>query len=223
MLPGQLQPGEAATDHQRGQPLSGVALQSVCKMNGRKLYLQYGSFSSRCGYQSLLHARNQSNMYVHLSNSVCHIKLDPPLLNTHQVNTEFKVINTRRRIKGLYQCCLSSAYSDGNWVQPSKLYNLGFRDGQEHPSKHSTVTRTRAGFKSEDYEITGTDLDSVLSSEETNEVILAEGIGQSNPWWKQFPKRWVMVLLCFGAFLLCNMDRVRFLTYYNPYKYNSWL
>lgn len=24
----------------------------------------------------------------------------------------------------------------------------------------------------------------------------------------EFPKRWVIVLLCFSAFLLCNMDRV---------------
>lgn len=24
-----------------------------------------------------------------------------------------------------------------------------------------------------------------------------------------FPKRWVIVVLCFSAFLLCNMDRVR--------------
>lgn len=30
------------------------------------------------------------------------------------------------------------------------------------------------------------------------------------PWWEQFPKRWVIVLLCFSAFLLCNMDRVSF-------------
>lgn len=28
------------------------------------------------------------------------------------------------------------------------------------------------------------------------------------PWWQEFPKRWVIVLLCFSAFLLCNMDRV---------------
>lgn len=30
------------------------------------------------------------------------------------------------------------------------------------------------------------------------------------PWWKEFPKRWVIVVLCFSAFLLCNMDRVSF-------------
>lgn len=27
-------------------------------------------------------------------------------------------------------------------------------------------------------------------------------------WLEQFPKRWVIVVLCFSAFLLCNMDRV---------------
>ncbi|XP_057430815.1 sodium-dependent phosphate transport protein 1, chloroplastic [Lotus japonicus] len=27
-------------------------------------------------------------------------------------------------------------------------------------------------------------------------------------WWQVFPKRWVIVILCFSAFLLCNMDRV---------------
>lgn len=27
-------------------------------------------------------------------------------------------------------------------------------------------------------------------------------------WWQQLPKRWIIVLLCFFAFLLCNMDRV---------------
>ncbi|KAL5984384.1 hypothetical protein ACLOJK_018488 [Asimina triloba] len=29
------------------------------------------------------------------------------------------------------------------------------------------------------------------------------------PWLEQFPKRWLIVFLCFSAFLLCNMDRVR--------------
>ncbi|CBI40390.3 unnamed protein product, partial [Vitis vinifera] len=45
--------------------------------------------------------------------------------------------------------------------------------------------------------------------EGAGEVILAEENLQSvSPWWQQFPKRWVIVLLCFAAFLLCNMDRV---------------
>lgn len=35
-----------------------------------------------------------------------------------------------------------------------------------------------------------------------------EAIIGSSPWWQVFPKRWVIVILCFSAFLLCNMDRV---------------
>lgn len=42
---------------------------------------------------------------------------------------------------------------------------------------------------------------SVLDDEE-------EELGVELPWWKQFPKRWIIVTLCFSAFLLCNMDRV---------------
>jgi len=31
---------------------------------------------------------------------------------------------------------------------------------------------------------------------------------EEEKWWQVFPKRWVIVVLCFSAFLLCNMDRV---------------
>ncbi|KAK7333260.1 hypothetical protein VNO80_30025 [Phaseolus coccineus] len=31
---------------------------------------------------------------------------------------------------------------------------------------------------------------------------------EEGKWWQVFPKRWVIVVLCFSAFLLCNMDRV---------------
>ncbi|KAH9627563.1 hypothetical protein KSS87_009563 [Heliosperma pusillum] len=40
----------------------------------------------------------------------------------------------------------------------------------------------------------------LVKDEEVGGVVL--------PWWEEFPKRWVIVLLCFSAFLLCNMDRV---------------
>lgn len=43
-------------------------------------------------------------------------------------------------------------------------------------------------------------VDSLKSTE--GEAVLA------SPWWEQFPKRWVIVILCFTAFLLCNMDGV---------------
>lgn len=43
-------------------------------------------------------------------------------------------------------------------------------------------------------------------------VVRSEDLESSVPWWEQFPKRWVIVLLCFSAFLLCNMDRVSLMT-----------
>ncbi|KAL3530858.1 hypothetical protein ACH5RR_010180 [Cinchona calisaya] len=56
--------------------------------------------------------------------------------------------------------------------------------------------------------------DSLKLEETLNDVVLKNGQSTSNiiaekiGWWEQFPKRWVIVLLCFSAFLLCNMDRV---------------
>ncbi|WRX33895.1 Major facilitator superfamily - like 10 [Theobroma cacao] len=49
----------------------------------------------------------------------------------------------------------------------------------------------------------------VKLGERLNDVVLNdEDFDSSVPWWEQFPKRWVIVILCFSAFLLCNMDRV---------------
>ncbi|GLT81690.1 hypothetical protein SLE2022_001260 [Rubroshorea leprosula] len=51
--------------------------------------------------------------------------------------------------------------------------------------------------------------ESVKFEDELEDVVLSgEDIEGSVPWWEQFPKRWVIVILCFSAFLLCNMDRV---------------
>lgn len=61
-------------------------------------------------------------------------------------------------------------------------------------------------MKSEKYDIA----ESVPESVGLDQVLPPEddGGGVALPWWEQFPKRWVIVLLCFSAFLLCNMDRV---------------
>ena len=47
------------------------------------------------------------------------------------------------------------------------------------------------------------------------EAILVQG---NASWWRQqFPRRWVIVLLCFASFLLCNMDRVSRLCILNKF------
>ncbi|XP_057851233.1 sodium-dependent phosphate transport protein 1, chloroplastic [Cryptomeria japonica] len=38
--------------------------------------------------------------------------------------------------------------------------------------------------------------------------VISENDIEGSSWWEEFPKRWVIVVLCFFAFLLCNMDRV---------------
>ncbi|KAL7158758.1 hypothetical protein ABFS83_02G164500 [Erythranthe nasuta] len=176
---GRLCHGEAARARLRSEHSSVAAVQCAYeKTIDSKLYLHHG--------------RHQSKREFHQSDSASRVKVDPPLSISHRLSKKFKGINTRRIIRG---CCLSSAYSEGNWVQPGKLDNYGFIDGQKLASKHSTVMRTRADFKSQENEGTGED-------------VLLEGVEPTKPWWQKFPKRWLMVLLCFAAFLLCNMDRV---------------
>ncbi|XP_015062082.1 ascorbate transporter, chloroplastic [Solanum pennellii] len=116
------------------------------------------------------------------------------------------VINPKRRTKR-WECYLSSTGSGNSWIQPRKLDKFGIIDGQKQQAKHAAVNRAQADFKSDGYDITGA-LGSLMSSEGATEAILVEGVEQAKPWWEQFPRRWIVVLLCFAAFLLCNMDRV---------------
>lgn len=52
----------------------------------------------------------------------------------------------------------------------------------------------------------------VSESPKYENVVKARGLDDDveveAKWWQVFPKRWVIVVLCFSAFLLCNMDRV---------------
>lgn len=98
-------------------------------------------------------------------------------------------------------------------MPPRKLDRLGFVVGQPQQSKHKTVNGIWADYKSEEFDITEAKLESLVTPE--GEAVLVEGFEQTKPWWEQFPKRWVMVLLCFAAFLLCNMDRVSFLVLFS--------
>ncbi|XP_047977302.1 ascorbate transporter, chloroplastic [Salvia hispanica] len=186
---GRLHHGETATYHHGGQHLSVAAAKYVCTIIDSKLNLPRTSYTCARQLKS-------------------HFRVDPPLLTSHKLSRKFKVINARRGVRGLCQCRLSSAYTDGNLFPARKFGNHSFLDGQNPMSKYSTVARTTADFTSEEYDITGTNLDSILSPDGASEAVLVTEVGEVVPWWKQLPKRWVMVLLCFTAFLLCNMDRV---------------
>ncbi|KAK1283744.1 hypothetical protein QJS10_CPB21g00416 [Acorus calamus] len=104
-------------------------------------------------------------------------------------------------------CALASNPLGSSWIPPQKD-NLSISDGQYQQLKYRLATRTRADFKSEQHDIMGLEMESLDISEASSELALkADALTMSN-WWEQFPKRWVIVLLCFTAFLLCNMDRV---------------
>ncbi|KAL0533589.1 hypothetical protein IC582_027627 [Cucumis melo] len=67
--------------------------------------------------------------------------------------------------------------------------------------------------KSNPYDVSIKAPDSVKFNSSIDKSVLddddeEEELGDELPWWKQFPKRWLIVSLCFSAFLLCNMDRV---------------
>lgn len=71
------------------------------------------------------------------------------------------------------------------------------------------INRSLANYKSEESDITEGVVDSLPSADGSAEAVLVEGnLPNATPWWQQFPRRWVIVLLCFASFLLCNMDRV---------------
>lgn len=77
--------------------------------------------------------------------------------------------------------------------------------------------RVWADVKSKPYDVSDPKKKGLKFEDALKDVVgrNAEGAGDGESifsevsWLEQFPKRWVIVLLCFSAFLLCNMDRVR--------------
>lgn len=148
----------------------------------------------RYSYRNFFGSSNSETLRARIT---FHDELDHPNVLQQQFANKFQNIKHSQRTRAICECYLSSR----------KLGKLGIVDNQFQQSKHATVVRTRAGYKSEDYDINGEGLDSLVSSEGASEAILVEAVQQTKPWW-ELPKRWVIVLLCFAAFLLCNMDRV---------------
>nr|XP_043622477.1 ascorbate transporter, chloroplastic [Erigeron canadensis] len=119
---------------------------------------------------------------------------------------KFHVTDHSGRARRRCRCYVSVPSKSCNWNNSVQLKNISIFDRQPLQPRHTTINRIRANYKSEEYDVTGTDLNSLVSSDGgASEAVL---VGETKPWWEQFPKRWVIVLLCFTAFLLCNMDRV---------------
>lgn len=71
------------------------------------------------------------------------------------------------------------------------------------------IGRVWADVKSDPYDIADSAPEPVKFHDALSDVVLDKYDLESEvSWLEQFPKRWVIVILCFSAFLLCNMDRV---------------
>uniref|UniRef100_A0A0D6QS61 Major facilitator superfamily (MFS) profile domain-containing protein n=1 Tax=Araucaria cunninghamii TaxID=56994 RepID=A0A0D6QS61_ARACU len=118
---------------------------------------------------------------------------------------------SERRFPGKFMCFLSSKSSNGNWEQSRHLAKLAISlNGQwqdsENRERYGLRFKARADFEAD---IGADEPDLVPSFKVLPESVGVESVvDKESVWWKNFPKRWVIVLLCFFAFLLCNMDRV---------------
>lgn len=156
---------------------------------------------------SMLHVWGNSDEKAlkHIAN--CHTGKEHPLFL--QCNEKFNRIYPWKRTNNKCECYFSSRHSLGGWFQPKAEDRIGTRKGKSPQSLDVKEDRICAFYKSDEYDITEAKVDSLQSTEIPSEAVLPDGdLQETSPWWEQFPKRWVVVLLCFSAFLLCNMDRV---------------
>lgn len=187
------------------QDISATSLLELGNMFCSKPYIPWRS-CSRHGYL------NSSDSHpLGLSSgrkSRLHMEAYDLLSITHQVVDNITSTSPKTRFRGICKCSVGSGVTCSRCIEPRKLRKLGFSYGRSLLSNPASVNWTRAYYKSEEFDIAEVNLDSLAPSDGASQIILPEEIEQEKPWWEDFPKRWVMVLLCFAAFLLCNMDRV---------------
>lgn len=201
--------GSITSGHQTGERSTIAA--THCrnpKVIHNEMYPTRGRFSlslARILPQNRFHSEGESFITCSLFHTEANLPLSVPV--PHQLKTKFNASLNTRRISGISRPRPSFAFLDRS-IQFGKFDKICFIERQVLLSKRSTTMRTRADFKSEELDIRDSELEPLVSSEGVSGAVLLKGVEQGKPWWEQFPKRWVMVLLCFSAFLLCNMDRV---------------
>lgn len=89
---------------------------------------------------------------------------------------------------------------------PSKLRGLVIAELRNVSGRRKSLGKVWADVKPKSFEVSNSE--SVKVRDSLNDVVLEE------KWWKEFPKRWIIVVLCFSAFLLCNMDRVSLICFF---------
>lgn len=120
-------------------------------------------------------------------------------------------VKSRRQSAGKFQFFLSSESGNSNWSKPRNSGKIGvsfikYRQHSENPDTNDPRIKARADFEPD----IGADAPDAVSSFKVlpGSVTVQGVVDRGYLWLKEFPKRWLIVLLCFFAFLLCNMDRV---------------
>lgn len=194
-MAGEVRTTRQAVSHHRGERL----VLNLCppRINGSRAVYTYGR---------VFHAIGSLDKNQMKSTGAFH-KTDHPLLMSLQSGTRCCSNIRKQRTRVKCECCLHPSFS--RWCQFRASDKLDVRNRQFHKSINVKINRTRAYYKSEEYDITEAKVDAQPAMEGPGEAVLVEGnLQKASPWWEQFPKRWVIVLLCFASFLLCNMDRV---------------
>ncbi|XP_047176524.1 ascorbate transporter, chloroplastic [Vigna umbellata] len=182
--------------------------------SGRDISVQRGGVSI-CGVSV---AQDPFSRWQHKMQLPLEERIRKPMQKSHYKGEHFSLVsrqsspclNFRLQASGINGCSfVSSAPYRSNNVEQREEHGLGLSRRKHAQPAVAKANKFRVNYKSEEYNISETKIDPLQSTEGTGEAILLEGnLQQVSPWWQQFPKRWVIVLLCFSAFLLCNMDRV---------------
>ncbi|CAH9074684.1 unnamed protein product [Cuscuta europaea] len=106
-------------------------------------------------------------------------------------------------------CSTESTSTKRRLSYRSHKFEFGAPFSKERCIRRGLIRRTGwiawADVKSKEFDIADSEQESVNREGALGDGIWTNGDGEST---SGFPKRWVIVLLCFSAFLLCNMDRV---------------
>lgn len=85
-----------------------------------------------------------------------------------------------------------------------RLFQFGSRYGEGLVRRNNDSWKAWADVKSKPFKIAESSESLKFEDPISDALLRKKEDGDS----LEFPKRWVIVLLCFSAFLLCNMDRV---------------
>ncbi|KAM6601116.1 hypothetical protein CsatA_020725 [Cannabis sativa] len=197
-----------AVSHHRGERSGIVTVRYGQERIGNRTLCTLGNniYRSNYTYGQVLHATGSSEKNQWMSIGKFNERQHPPSLQSSKRCCS-KI--SKQRVRAICDSSLSPNASCSTWSKFRVLNNLDVRNEVFHKSANVRINRTCAYYKSEDYDINDANVEPRVSVDGSGEAVLVNGnLQEASSWWQQFPKRWVIVVLCFCAFLLCNMDRV---------------